>query len=140
MPFALDIVREGAGLLRTALPVVEGYANTAGYIPYRVHRDIGGLRIVYGNIELISGLALWFLVEGWGTVTRDKELANEGRRLLDFAVHGGANMVRGFIEVHPGINLVCWIYDKYVPENGRFNYHDPIFGEKDGSGTRQTAK
>src|SRR3569832_946465 len=99
------------------LPHVERAFNWAGYIPGFTHRISGGVRIVFGEVEIVSSLALSILVYSFGVMLGSPKLQAEGWKILDFAVHGAANVVRGFVEAHPVYHLFFIMYDNFVPEN-----------------------
>lgn len=93
-------LKTGVKLVKDHLPYVERAFNWAGYIPGSVHRVSGGTRMVFGAAEFVSSIALSILIYNYGVSTNNKQLKNEGWELLDFAVHGAANVVRGFVEAH----------------------------------------
>ncbi len=124
---ALYYVQECAKNARSNLPIVEKSFNYAGYIPGAVHRVSGGTRIVFGFAEIISSVALSILIYHYGIYTNNRELQREGYKLLDFAVHGAANMFRGFVECHVWFHLLCPLYDNFVPEKDRLSYSRSIF-------------
>lgn len=106
---------------------VEKGFDMAGYIPGPVHRVSGGVRIVGGAVEAVAAVALAVLLHTSGSLTGNRELRSEGIKVLDYAIHGVANMVRGYVEVHAWVHLLCILYDNYVPENSRLSYSRPIF-------------
>ncbi len=106
---------------------VEKGFNTAGSIPGPFHRVSGGVRIVGGVMEAVAAVAMAILIQGAGIFAGNRELQSEGVKVLDYAVHGVANMFRGYVEVHAWIHLLCILHDNYVPENSRLSYSRPIF-------------
>ena len=112
----------------TLLPTVERGFNGAGYIPYAVHRVSGGVRMVYGLVEAVAAVALGLLISSAGYLRSEEALRKEGVKIFDFAVHGVANMVRGFIETRQWVNLVFIFYD-FQDEKNRLMYSRSIFGE-----------
>ncbi len=120
-------LRTGVKLAKDHLPYVEKAFNWAGYIPPTVHRVSGGTRMVFGVAEAVSSLALSILIYNYGAAINDRELQTEGWKLLDFTVHGAANVIRGFVEAHPVYHFIFPIYDYFVPENGRLSYSRSIF-------------
>jgi hypothetical protein len=123
----LHYVQVCSQFARDHLPMVEKCFNYAGYIPGATHRVSGGTRIVAGLSEIMVALALTILVYNAGSLTGSPALRREGFKILDFAVHGLWNIIRGFVECHAWIHLLCLVYDKFVPENGRLSYSRPIF-------------
>ena len=111
----------------TFLPTVERGFNGAGYIPFAVHRVSGGVRMVYGLVETVAAVALGFLISSTGFCKREEELRKEGVKIFDFAIHGVANMVRGYVETRQWVNLVFILYDQ-VPEKNRIVYSRSFFG------------
>jgi hypothetical protein len=128
MTSLLFCVTRGSETARDVLEKFENGLNVAGYVPYALHRVSGGVRMVYGLIETVSGVALGIIVTSAGYLREEKELQNEGVKLFDFAIHGVANMVRGFIETRRWVNLVFILYDYGVPKNQRIEYSRPFFG------------
>jgi hypothetical protein len=114
-------------LRKTYLPEIETAFNGAGYIPWTVHRVSGGTRMVYGAAQTAASIALFIFIAGYGAAAEDKELVKEGCKFLDFAVHGAANVGRGFIEAHRVVHLALIIFDYYVPENNRLSYSQSFF-------------
>ena len=111
----------------TLLPTVERGFNGAGYIPYAVHRVSGGVRMVYGLVETVAAVALGLLIASAGYCKGEEALRKEGVKIFDFAIHGVANMVRGYVETRQWVNLVFILYDQ-VPEKNRIVYSRSFFG------------
>lgn len=120
-------LRTGVNLVKDHLPYVEKCFNWAGYIPPVVHRVSGGTRMVFGVAEMVSSVALSILIYNYGAAVNDRQLQDEGWKLLDFAVHGAANVIRGFVEAHRFYHFIFPIYDYFVPENACLSYSRPIF-------------
>lgn len=120
-------LKAGIELFKGHLPYVEKAFNWAGYIPGSVHRVSGGTRMVFGAAEFVGSIALSILIYNYGVSTSNKELQKIGWELLDFAVHGAANVIRGFVEAHRVYHIIFPIYDYFVPENDRLRYSRPIF-------------
>lgn len=120
-------VTEAAGFAREWLPTVERVLSCSGYEPYVVHRVSGGTRFVYGSVLLITSVVSSALFGVVAAACNDAKLQGEAWKLLDFAVHGGANMVRGFIVAHRVGCLFFIFHDIYVPENNRLVYSRSIF-------------
>lgn len=124
---ALYLVREGDEFARLGLPYVENFFNGAGYIPLAVHKYSGGTRIVFGFTEVVVSVALAFFFSLHAELSGSRAFNKEAWKVLDYAVHGMANMVRGFVEVHVWLHFACPLYDYFVPEKERLSYSRPIF-------------
>ena len=87
----------------------EKMLNVFGYIPI-VSSVSGSVRQVYGNVQVIGGLATAVL-----SSLSNQRQAEHG---LEIAVHGIANMCRSSVEMVPFLNLACIPYDM----GNRFEY------------------
>jgi hypothetical protein len=85
--------------------------NVLGYIP-GVSTFSGTIRILYGKIEIISGLAIALISSCFRA--NDRQIAHG----MELVVHGIANLGRGLVELIPFFNLICIPYDMY----NRFEY------------------
>jgi len=122
-------VKEG---VNNGLEFFESCFDGAGKVPY-LSTISGGIRFLYGNIELIAGIALsiiWRIASFYAENPADQQaFREEATRVLDYTVHGIANMVRGYVECIRWVNLICIVYDKFLEgekDRLRLNYHRPI--------------
>jgi hypothetical protein len=122
----LYFVQLGDTFARDNLPNLEKCFNGAGYLPI-AHKYSGGSRIVGGFAQVVASIALAFFFSLHAEISGDSKFNKEAWKVLDYAVHGVANMVRGFVECHVWLHFACLFYDKYVPEKERLRYSRPIF-------------
>jgi hypothetical protein len=117
----------GLTLAREYLPLIEEAFDYFGYIPI-VSTISGGLRIQFGNLEMIAGIAFSVLAGLAFIFTRKEEFRKGSVSTLDFVVHGAVNVCRGFIECHRYFNLICALHDYFVRgKDLRIVYDKPIF-------------
>lgn len=123
--------REIKGQAEIGLQFFEDCLDKAGYIPY-LSTISGGIRIFYGKIEIITGVALAIFLQAAAFFAPDsaqEDLWKETARALDFVVHGLANIARGLFEIFRFVNLICLVYDRVVMQERnklRLGYTPPI--------------
>jgi hypothetical protein len=106
----------------------------AGKIPY-LSTVSGGIRFAYGTAQIAAALALtiiWRIAAHYADAENQPEFRKEATEILDYAIHGAANMVRGYIECFRWVNLFFILYDKFLEGEKlhlRLNYsrHFEIF-------------
>ena len=97
--------------LDDALDGLENGLNILGYFP-GVSTFSGMIRMFYGKVEIISGLAIAVISSCFPA--NDRQTAHG----LELVVHGIANIGRGLVECIPFFNLFCIPYDM----SNRFEY------------------
>ena len=95
-----NFYKDAAVTLTYGIEQFEICLKYAGYVPV-VSTISGGFRIVWGTLELISAVAL-------AIILRRKDP-------LEFALSGLGNIVRGHVECRRWMNLMCPIWDNFVP-------------------------
>jgi hypothetical protein len=97
------------------LSQMEGFFNIAGYIPV-VSSVTGAARILYGKIEVVAGIAAAAFLAIKALFSGDRsanEWFDKSLMALDYAIHGAANVIRGYIEIVPFFGLLlCLPYDR----------------------------
>lgn len=102
-----------------ALGKIEIHCNKIDYIPF-ISSYSGMVRILAGMVQVAVGIAFAAL-QVIHALLRDSTYVLKGSlRGLAYALHGFSNIARGCIAVFPGINLILFVYDRYI---GRLNYH-----------------
>lgn len=102
--------------LNKTLNSFEKWLNIAGYVPIASSFS-GSLRASYGQLEVIGAIAVAALiaVKALFMVSpsdRDREFKKATEILVDYSLHGVANMIRGSIEAFPFASWVtCLPYD-----------------------------
>lgn len=93
--------------------------NVAGYIPI-VSSVSGAVRVLYGKIEVVAAVgtaAISALKALFSDARGSKEWFGRSVMALDYALHGVANIVRGYIEMVPFLGLaLCLPYDHCLEE------------------------
>jgi hypothetical protein len=127
--------------LNKTLNDFEAGLNIAGYFPI-VSTFSGSLRISYGKLEIIGAIAVAALIAVRALfLTNDSDRNREFRKavevLIDYSLHGFANIMRGTIEVAPFVSLVtCLPYDlwghrfAYPIQNHQSPENQLLFGEQ----------
>jgi len=116
------------GGLEEGFGVLEESLDKAGYFPY-VSTLTGGIRILYGQIQLIMGVALTAIFRFLDLMRGGIEWEEEAVRAFDYTIHGFANMARGMVECFRWVNLLCFIFDRFVEaerDKLRLKYDRPI--------------
>lgn len=119
----------GIERLNQTLSLFEKELNLLGYIPV-VSTFSGAVRITYGKLEVIAGLAssIFWSAKGIGdTLTGDDKEAEKSLDnsiySINYSLHGAANIFRGSIEIIPFIgNALTLIYDASEPLDRTFDY------------------
>ncbi len=97
-----------------ALAATERTLNLFGYVPF-VSTVSGGLRIIYGKVEIITGLAL-SAIGIVGALCKQgsdrKSAMDQADSFFKYSIHGLANVARGLVESVPFVNLVCFFWDQ----------------------------
>lgn len=102
--------------LNKTLNTFEEGLNIAGYFPI-VSTFSGSLRIGYGKLEVIGSVAAAALIAIRALFLanasdRNREFRKAVEVLIDYSLHGFANITRGIIEDFPFVSLVtCLPYD-----------------------------
>lgn len=102
--------------LNKTLNSFEGGLNVAGYVPI-VSTFSGTLRIAYGKLEVIGAIVAAALIAVRALFLnnahdRERELRDAVKVLINYSLHGYANIIRGTLEVIPLVSLVtCLPYD-----------------------------
>ncbi len=102
--------------LNYVLSVVETGLNYAGYIPF-VSKLSGSLRISYGQLEVIGAIATAAILAARAFTNTDLRARAQGLNrarevFTTYAMHGVANVVRGYIETFSFMGLAtCLPYD-----------------------------
>ncbi len=106
-----------------SIATAEIWANRIGWIPLASSVS-GFLRYLFGQAEMIAGLALGifkFLQSMYTQNSMDKTQSQLG---FHYAVHGLGNMARAVVEMFVGLNLLCALYDFL---GARMNYpHEAV--------------
>lgn len=106
-----------------SIATAEIWANRIGWIPL-ASRISGYLRYLFGQVELIAGLALGIFKFLQSMYTQNSMNKMESQLGFHYAVHGLGNMGRGIVEMFVGLNLLCALYDFLGP---RMNYpHETV--------------
>ena len=90
--------------------------NIAGYFPI-VSTISGGIRICFGKLELIGAIvtSAFMAIKALfnpDVAERRQELDKAGHVFVKYAMHGGANILRGSLEMILFLSLVtCLPYD-----------------------------
>ncbi len=127
----LDPYRELRGGVNLLLQGVEKSFDCAGYF-WIIAPLTGGLRIVYGQVEIISAVAFLTLFQGasfFCSEENKKFYCEESDRMVDYVIHGAVNIFRGEVECAPFLNVSCLLYDLFVAkekENLRLSYDKPL--------------
>lgn len=113
---------------------VEFCLDNAGYVPY-LHPISGGIRMaIVGPAELVMAVALaaFFAFAGQFKKSSERKVFKAiSLDLLRFAVHGVANVGRGYAECFRWYNLIWILHDQVTKDEKdalRLHYERPIFG------------
>ncbi len=113
--------------IQKGLAVLENYLNKVGYVPF-VSSISGAYRIMYGKLEVITGIALAALEAGRSALQTDahkrQEIWSGAAKPLRYSLHGIANMTRGVAESIPFFNLIGLVWD-IAGERMRYNLAEP---------------
>lgn len=107
-----------------AMTQFENAMNVAGYVPI-LSTISGGLRMTYGNIEVVGAIVAAAFLAIQALFTSDSsaksDLFNQsGKVLVKYSLHGFANCIRSVFESVPFLSLVtCLPYDLM---GNRFSY------------------
>ncbi len=101
--------------LDKALSTFETVLNYVGYVPF-VSTFSGAIRIAYGKAEIIGAIAAGALLAVKALFASDSTQRREEFNYAlgiagTYAVHGFANICRGFVESIPFVNFAGLAYD-----------------------------
>lgn len=111
-------------VLDDALTQFEYGLNVVGYVPL-ISTISSGIRMTYGNVEVIGAIAAAAILAIKALFTSDSEARSElfnqsGKVLAKYSLHGLANCLRSLFESVPFLSLItCLPYDL---AGNRFSY------------------
>lgn len=119
--------------VQKSLATFEEGLNLAGYVPIVSMVSGGFVRVIFGKMEVIAGLALAAINYATAHFEDDESkktrLYEEAQVCLLYAAHGVANIARGAVEAFTLVgNILTIVYDRVV--KARFNYaHEELSPE-----------